>query len=42
MNPVGDDGKNKWGSKKLIKGEYAFFINPGEYLENDIEDVYVL
>ena len=30
------------GHKKLIKGEQSFFLQPGEDLENGIQEVYVL
>ncbi|XP_078484853.1 major vault protein isoform X1 [Ciona intestinalis] len=42
LNPVGANGKNQLGNKKLIKGESSFFIQPGEKLEKGIQDVYVL
>lgn len=42
LNPIGDDGKPQLGQKKLVKGEKSFFLQPGEVLENGIQDVYVL
>lgn len=42
LNPVDDDGKPQLGQKKLVKGEKSFFLHPGESLENDIQDIYVL
>jgi len=42
LDPVGDDGKPQMGQKKLVKGEKNFFLQPGEKLENGIQDVYVL
>lgn len=42
LNPIGDDGKPQLGQKKLVKGEKSFFLQPGEKLENGIQDVYVL
>nr|CAB3264092.1 major vault protein [Phallusia mammillata] len=42
VNPVGEDGKNQLGKRKLVKGESSFFIQPGEKLERGIQDVYVL
>ena len=42
LNPVGLDGKNQLGVAKLVKGEKSFFLQPGEELENGIQDVYVL
>jgi len=34
MDPVGEDGRNRFGQKELRKGESSFFLKPGEYLEN--------
>jgi major vault protein len=34
MDPVGEDGRNRFGQKELRKGEASFFLKPGEYLEN--------
>jgi len=42
LNPVGSDGKPRLGSKKLIKGEVSFFLQPGESLEGGIKNVFVL
>lgn len=42
MNPVGADGKNQLGHKKLVKGELSFFLQPGEELEQGIRNIYVL
>jgi len=42
LNPVDESGKNQLGHRKLIKGEKSFFLQPGEELENGIQDVYVL
>ncbi|XP_012867148.1 PREDICTED: major vault protein [Dipodomys ordii] len=42
LDPVGADGKNQLGQKKVIKGEKSFFLQPGERLERGIQDVYVL
>jgi len=41
MDPV-KDGKQLFGQKELRKGEVSFFLNPGERLENGIQNVYVL
>lgn len=41
LDPV-VDGKPLYGQKKLIKGEASFFLQPGERLEDGIQDVYVL
>jgi len=42
LDPMGDDGKNKLGQRKLIKGEKSFFLQPGERLEAGIQDVHIL
>ncbi|KFO36290.1 Major vault protein [Fukomys damarensis] len=42
LDPVGPDGKNQLGQKRVIKGEKSFFLRPGERLERGIQDVYVL
>ena len=42
MDPCDAKGKPQLGQKKLIKGEISFFLQPGEYLQNGIQDVYVL
>ncbi|XP_013360227.1 PREDICTED: major vault protein isoform X1 [Chinchilla lanigera] len=42
LDPVGPDGKNQLGQKRVIKGEKSFFLQPGEKLERGIQDVYVL
>ncbi|XP_015249721.1 PREDICTED: major vault protein isoform X1 [Cyprinodon variegatus] len=42
LDPVGTDGKPQLGKKKVVKGERSFFLQPGEQLENGIQDVYVL
>ncbi|CAF2766784.1 unnamed protein product [Rotaria sp. Silwood2] len=42
LDPVADDGKPQLGKKKLIIGEKSFFLQPGEKLENGIQDVYIL
>ncbi|XP_077591208.1 major vault protein isoform X2 [Stigmatopora nigra] len=42
LDPVGPDGKPQLGQKKVIKGERSFFLQPGERLEQGIQDVYVL
>ncbi|KAM5227360.1 major vault protein [Ctenodactylus gundi] len=42
LDPVGPDGKNQLGQKRVIKGEKSFFLQPGEQLERGIQDVYVL
>lgn len=42
LNPIGPNGKNQKGSKKLMKGEKSFFLQPGESLENGIQDIVIL
>ncbi|MED6271818.1 hypothetical protein CHARACLAT_024202 [Characodon lateralis] len=42
LDPVGPDGKPQLGQKKVVKGERSFFLQPGEQLENGIQNVYVL
>lgn len=42
LDPVGTDGKPQLGQKRVVKGERSFFLQPGEHLENGIQDVYVL
>uniref|UniRef100_A0A671WHR1 Major vault protein n=1 Tax=Sparus aurata TaxID=8175 RepID=A0A671WHR1_SPAAU len=42
LDPVGPDGKPQLGKKRVVKGERSFFLQPGEYLEQGIQDVYVL
>ena len=39
---MGEDGKNKLGQRKLVKGEKSFFLQPGERLEAGIQDVHIL
>lgn len=42
VNPIGANGKPQLGAKKLIKGEVSFFLQPGESLENGIQEVFIL
>lgn len=42
LNPVDASGKPQFGAKKLVKGEKSFFLQPGEVLENGVQNVYVL
>ncbi|CAN9505076.1 unnamed protein product [Ophioblennius macclurei] len=42
LDPVGTDGKPQLGQKRVVKGECSFFLQPGESLEQGIQDVYVL
>jgi len=42
LDPHDADGVQKLGTKTIIRGEASFFLQPGERLENGIEDVYIL
>ncbi|CAH8487994.1 unnamed protein product [Heterobilharzia americana] len=42
VNPWDANGVHQLGRKLLVRGEKSFFLRPGEYLENDVEDAYVL
>lgn len=42
VNPIGQTGKPQLGAKKLVKGEISFFLQPGETLENGIQEIFVL
>lgn len=42
LDPVGADGKPQLGQKRVVKGEKSFFLQPGESLEEGIQDVYIL
>jgi major vault protein len=42
LNPVDENGKNQNGSKKIVYGEKSFFLQPGETLEKDIQNVMIL
>lgn len=42
MDPIGENGKPQLGKNKLVKGEKSFFLQPGEKLQNGIQDIYVL
>jgi len=42
LDPTGENGKPQLGKKELRKGPQTFFLNPGEQLENGIQDVHVL
>uniref|UniRef100_A0A6J0U8B9 Major vault protein n=2 Tax=Pogona vitticeps TaxID=103695 RepID=A0A6J0U8B9_9SAUR len=41
-DPLGEDGKPQLGQKKVIKGEISFFLQPGERLEDCIQDNFIL
>ena len=34
-NPIGEDGKPRYGQQELRKGEQKFFLQPGEQLTAD-------
>ena len=42
LDPVDQNGKNQKGSKKIVKGYTSFFQQPGETLENGLEDTFIL
>ena len=42
LDPVGKDGKNKFGEKKLMQGECNFFLRPFENLEKGIQEIIIL
>ena len=42
LDPVDQNGKNQKGSKKIVKGHTSFFLQPGETLENGLEDIFIL
>ncbi|XP_041038482.1 major vault protein-like, partial [Carcharodon carcharias] len=42
LNPIGTNGKPQLGQKRVVKGEKSFFLQPGEELENGIQDIFVL
>lgn len=41
-DPVDDNGIQHIGKRMLIRGDKSFFLLPGEYLLNGIQNVYVL
>ncbi|CAK4073717.1 unnamed protein product [Aphanomyces euteiches] len=42
LDPVTEGGVQVLGTRELRKGETSFFLQPGESLENGIQDIYVL
>eukprot|EP00730_Choanoeca_flexa_P005763 TRINITY_DN12017_c0_g1_i4.p2 TRINITY_DN12017_c0_g1~~TRINITY_DN12017_c0_g1_i4.p2 ORF type:complete len:845 (+),score=302.06 TRINITY_DN12017_c0_g1_i4:131-2665(+) len=42
LNPVDKDGRSQLGAKKLVKGPATFFLQPGENLEDGVQEVYIL
>jgi len=41
-DPCDDKGRPQLGSKKLVTGPVSFFVQPGESLENGIQQFYIL
>ncbi|KAM9168714.1 major vault protein isoform 1-T2 [Mergus octosetaceus] len=42
LDPVGPNGQPQLGQQRVIKGERSFFLQPGERLQDGIQDVFVL
>lgn len=42
VNPVDEAGRPQLGVRRLRKGPATFFLQPGEELEEDIQDTYIL
>jgi major vault protein len=42
LDPIGKDGKPQLGCKELRKGLCSFFLQPGERLEQGIQNVHIL
>ncbi|NWT47351.1 MVP protein, partial [Chroicocephalus maculipennis] len=42
LDPVGPNGQPQLGQQLVVKGEKSFFLQPGEWLQAGIQDVYVL
>jgi major vault protein len=42
VDPVGPDGKNRFGEQEIRRGEASFFLHPGERLRNGVENIIVL
>ena len=42
LDPMGDDGKNRLGTRQVRKGRTSFFLKPHESLEKGIQKVYLL
>ena len=42
VDPVGADGKNRFGEQEIRRGEASFFLHPGERLRNGVENIIVL
>jgi major vault protein len=42
VNPIDESGKPQLGMREVRQGRTSFFLHPGEFLENGIQNVYVL
>lgn len=42
VNPIDESGKPQLGLREVRQGRTSFFLHPGEFLENGIQNVYVL
>jgi len=42
LNPIDASGKPQLGMREVRQGRTSFFLHPGEFLENGIQNVYVL
>ncbi|HEY9833064.1 MAG TPA: hypothetical protein V6D26_21105 [Stenomitos sp.] len=42
VNPIDASGKPQLGMREVRQGRTSFFLHPGEFLENGIQNVYVL
>jgi len=42
VNPVGENGKPRLGTKIVVRGEKQFFLKPGEKLEGGVKNVVIL
>lgn len=42
LEPIGKDGKPQFGKRELRRGEFSFFLQPGEKLESGIQSIHIL
>ena len=42
LDPIGRDGYNQLGTRRVVRGRTSFFLRPGERLENGIQQDYLL
>jgi major vault protein len=42
VNPIDESGKPQLGMREVRQGRTSFFLHPGEFLENGIQNIYVL